>query len=44
MLPECLHKIFPPTLSVYLQNTYIKDKFLASAILYRHDASKVFQE
>ena len=27
-----------------LQNTYIKDKFLASAILYNHSASKAVQE
>ena len=26
---------------MYLQNTYIKDKFMASTILYMHDASKV---
>ena len=29
---------------MYLQNTYMKDKFLASAILYGHVASKALQE
>ena len=29
---------------MYLQNTDIKDKLLASAILYSHVASKVLQE
>ena len=27
-----------------LEDTYIKDKFLASAILYKHGASKAVQE
>ena len=31
---------FSPTPSKYLQNTYIKNKFLASAILHRDGASK----
>ena len=31
---ECPYKIFPPTTHMWLQNTYIKDKFLASGILY----------
>lgn len=29
---------------MHLQKTYIKDKFLASATLYRHGASKFVQE
>ena len=37
---KCPCEIFPPTLPIYLQNTYIKDKFLVSAILYWYGASK----
>ena len=29
---------------MYLQNTYFKDKFLASETLYRHDTLKAVQE
>ena len=29
---------------MYLQNTYIKEKFMAFAILYNHGASNVLQE
>ena len=38
------HEMFPPTPPMCLENTYIKDKLLASAILYKHGASKAAQE
>ena len=38
------HEILPTTPPMYLQNTYIKDKFLASLISYKHGASKAAQE
>ena len=44
MLPESLHAILPPTSSIGLQNTYIKDKFLASTIVYSHGTPKAVQE
>ena len=33
-------EIFPPTLSIHLQNTFTKEKFLASAVLYMYGVSK----
>ena len=44
MLPESLHAIIRPTSSIGLQNTYIKDKFLASTIVYSHGTPKAVQE
>ena len=35
---------FFQTPSMYVQKSYFKDKFLASAILFRHDVSEGMQE
>ena len=40
MLP---YDFFPPKLLMLLQDTYINDTFLASALLCRHEASEVWE-
>ena len=44
MLPEVATWTFSSKLTYVLQNTYIKDKFLASSILYSHGAYKAAQK
>ena len=36
--------IFPPAPPIHLQDTYMNDKHLESALLYKHRASEVGQE
>ena len=40
---KCPRESFFPTPPMYLQNTYIKNNFFDSDILYRHGASKAAQ-
>ena len=44
MLPEMATWKFSSKLTHVLRNTYIKDKFLASSILYSHGAYKAAKE